>query len=119
MAKRRALQSDEAAINHRHLGYFHLGRARPGRARPVQSVDWGVVMSEEAAPYAAEQLSDVDLLALDYDQKVKMLERVAKEILNYQVEFAQVSGRYAEIKANLEVLKQVKSALQSAIRAEQ
>jgi len=73
-------------------------------------------MTEQAAPY--EALADTDLLALDYDGKVKMLERVAQEILGYQIEFAKVSGRYAEIKANIEVLKQVKSALQSAIRAE-
>jgi hypothetical protein len=76
-------------------------------------------MSEAPAPYSADgAMSQTDLLALDYDGKVKMLERVAQEILSYQIEFAKVSGRYAEIKANIEVLKQVKSALQSAIRAE-
>ena len=74
-------------------------------------------MTEQPAPYHSD-MSQADLLSLDYDGKVKMLERVAQEILNYQVEFAKVSGRYAEIKANIEVLKQVKSALQSAIRAE-
>jgi len=63
-------------------------------------------------------LSDVDFLALDYDAKVKMLQRVAGEILSLKVEFARVSGRYAELRANLQVLKEVKSALQSAIRAE-
>ena len=90
-----------------------------GLHRPVglQSLYRGVVMAEQPAPYHSD-LSQADLLSLDYDGKVKMLERVAQEILNYQVEFAKVSGRYAEIKANIEVLKQVKSALQSAIRAE-
>lgn len=68
-------------------------------------------------------MSDIDLtpdelLALDYDGKVKLLQRVAGEILAYKLEFAHVSGRYAEIRANLQVLKEVKSALQSAIRAE-
>ena len=63
-------------------------------------------------------LDDVDFLALDYDAKVKMLQRVAGEILSLKVEFARVSGRYAELRANLQVLKEVKSALQSAIRAE-
>ena len=63
-------------------------------------------------------LDDVDFLALDYDAKVKMLQRVAGEILALKVEFARVSGRYAELRANLQVLKEVKSALQSAIRAE-
>ena len=63
-------------------------------------------------------LSDVDLLQLDYDEKVKMLERIVKELLAMRLEFATVSGRYAELRANIQVLKEVKSALQSAIRAE-
>ena len=64
------------------------------------------------------ELSDVDLLALDYDGKVKMLEQVTRELLALRLEFATVSGQYAEMRANLQVLKEVKSALQSAIRAE-
>jgi hypothetical protein len=63
-------------------------------------------------------LSDTDILALDYDGKVKLLERVAQRILDIQVEYAKIAGRHAELKAEIEVLKQVKSALQSAIRAE-
>jgi len=63
-------------------------------------------------------LSDTDLLALDYDGKVKLLERVAQELLNLRLEFARVSGRNAELRASIMVLKEVKSALQSAIRAE-
>jgi len=62
--------------------------------------------------------SDIDFLALDYDAKVKMLQQVAGEMLSLKMEFATVSGRYAELRANLQVLKEVKSALQSAIRAE-
>jgi len=64
------------------------------------------------------ELSDVDLVALDYDQKVKLLEQVVKELLSLRLEFASVSGRYAELRANLQVLREVKSALQSAIKAE-
>ena len=63
-------------------------------------------------------LNDIDLLALDYDTKVKLLERIVKELLDFRMEFARVSGRYAELRANITVLKEVKSALQSAIRAE-
>lgn len=63
-------------------------------------------------------LSDVDLLALDYDAKVKLLESVVNELLSLRLEFASVSGRYAELRANLQVLREVKSALQSAIKAE-
>ena len=63
-------------------------------------------------------LDDVDLLALDYDGKVKTLQMVAQSLLDRKLEFAQVSGRYAELRAEIQVLKEVKSALQSAIRAE-
>ena len=63
-------------------------------------------------------LSQTDILSLDYGGKVSLLEKVGQEMLNYQVEYAQISGKCAEIKANLEVLKQVKSVLQSSIRAE-
>jgi hypothetical protein len=59
-----------------------------------------------------------DLLSLDYDGKVKLLQQVAGEILALKMEFAKVSGRYAELRAEMQVLKEVKSALQSAIRAE-
>lgn len=65
------------------------------------------------------ELSKTDILSLDYGGKVEMLERIGQEILNYQIEFASVSGRYAELKANIEVLKQLKSVLQSSIKAEQ
>ena len=60
----------------------------------------------------------VDFVALDYDAKVKALQMIAGDILALKVEFATISGRYAELKAQLTVLKEVKSALQSAIRAE-
>lgn len=63
-------------------------------------------------------LQDVDIVALDYDGKVKTLQAVANEILKLKIEFAQISGRYAELRAEMQVLKEVKSALQSALRAE-
>lgn len=63
-------------------------------------------------------LTDVDLLALDYDGKVRLLECVIKELLDLRLEFAQLSGKYVELRANIQVLKEVRSALQSAIRAE-
>ena len=66
----------------------------------------------------SDNLIDVDLVALDYDAKVKMLERIVGELLGLRLEFASVSGRYAELRANITVLKEVKSALQGAIRAE-
>lgn len=63
-------------------------------------------------------LDGVDLLALDYDAKVKMLEGVVGEMLQLRMEYAKVSGRHAELRANIQVLREVKSALQTAIKAE-
>jgi len=73
-------------------------------------------LSEKRADYSI--LTDTDLLALDYGAKVQLLERITKQFLELRLEFAQVSGRYAELKANIQVLREIKSALQSAIRAE-
>lgn len=66
-----------------------------------------------------DNLSDVDLLQIDYDGKVRLLERVVKELLDVRLKFARLAGEYAEMRANIQVLKEIKSALQSAIRAEQ
>ena len=61
----------------------------------------------------------IEIASLDYDAKVKLLEKIAQEILNIKVDFAHVSGEYARMRAEMQVLKEVKSALQSALRAEQ
>ena len=66
----------------------------------------------------SDSLSGIDLLVLDYDAKVRLLEQVVNALLSIRLEFASVSGRNAELRANITVLKEVKSALQSAIRAE-
>ena len=87
-----------------------LGRFAPG------ALDVGPDAGENEAGVAG--LTDIDLLALDYDAKVKLLEMVMKELLDLRLEFATISGRHAELRANLQVLREVKSALQSAIRAE-
>ena len=55
---------------------------------------------------------------LTYGQKVRMLEDIIRELLELVQEFAPVAGRYAELKAQITVRKEIKSALQSAIRAE-
>jgi len=71
-------------------------------------------VSEKRINYQAGQ----DLLAMDYDAKVKLLEQVTIELLDLKIEFAQVSGRHAELRAQLQVLREIKSALQTAIKAE-
>lgn len=65
-----------------------------------------------------DRLAKTDILALDYGGKVALLDKVGTEILETQIEYSSVAGKYAELKARLEVLKQVKSVLQSSIRAE-
>jgi len=65
-----------------------------------------------------DRLSKSDILSLDYGGKVDLLDKVGQEILDLQIEFSSVAGKYAELKARLEVLKQVKSVLQSSIKAE-
>jgi len=74
-------------------------------------------MSEQQAQYKAD-LTSLDIVAMDYAQKVKALDTIAQEILNYQVRFADVAAEYTKLKATIDILKSVKSSLQSSIRAE-
>jgi len=60
-----------------------------------------------------------EIVDLDLDGKIKLLGAVTQAFLDMQIEFAQISAQHAEARANMVVLKEVKSALQSAIRAEQ
>jgi len=55
---------------------------------------------------------------LSYNDKVLMLENIVIELQELVQEFAPVAGRYAELKAQVTVHKEIKSALQSALRAE-
>jgi len=68
--------------------------------------------------YDEGNLDDVNLLMLDYDAKVKLLEKIIQELLKIKTEYARVSGKAAELRATVTVLRETKSALQSAIRAE-
>lgn len=63
-------------------------------------------------------LSTVDLIAMDYGEKVRVLDALTTELLQKRSEFAAITGRYMELKANIDLLKNIKSALQSSIRAE-
>lgn len=65
-----------------------------------------------------QDLSQTEILSLDYEGKIALLEKIAQEMLSYKMEYAKISGREAEIRANLAVLKEVKSAIQSALKAE-
>jgi len=59
-----------------------------------------------------------EIAGLSYGDKVLLLEKICGELLDLKVEYAEIAGKNATIKANLEVLKQIKSALQSSLRAE-
>jgi hypothetical protein len=75
----------------------------------------------DAAGRTGKSMSDLtklDLLTLDYSGKVKALDTIAQELLNYQIEFSDVAARYTKLKATIDILKSVKSSLQSSIRAE-
>lgn len=66
-----------------------------------------------------QALSRTDLVEMDLVQKMALLDAVIQEMLDVQVEWTEVSGRYMELKSTINLLTSVKSALQSAIRAEQ
>ena len=66
-----------------------------------------------------------DVYSLEYDQKVKLLEQTIAEMVSIKGELAQKSRDYFAIKAQFDTikvqydyLKELKSGLQSAIRAE-
>ena len=66
----------------------------------------------------ALNLSPHEVVALDYGAKQDLLLMIAGRVLELKQEFISVSGRYAEIKAELDVLKHVSSVIQSALKAE-
>ena len=67
---------------------------------------------------ADKNLSDIEIVSLSYDEKVKLLEMLAQDTLNDQVEFSELTGRYFELKTRIQLRKQIASMLQSAIKAE-
>jgi hypothetical protein len=64
-------------------------------------------------------LTPSEVVAMDYGQKQDLLLMIGGRVLELKTEFVHVSGRYAEIKAELDALKHVSSVVQSALKAEQ
>ena len=64
-------------------------------------------------------VTPAEMVALDYGQKQDLLLMIAGRVLELKNEFVQVSGRYAEIKAELDALKHVSSMIQSELKATQ
>lgn len=59
-----------------------------------------------------------EIVGMDYDMKLKALEQAHQDLLTVQEEFVSVSGRYAELKALITLIKTRISALQTALKAE-
>ena len=66
----------------------------------------------------ALNLTPAEVVAMDYGQKQDLLMLIAGRVLELKTEFVSISGRYAEIKAELDALKHVSSVVQSALKAE-
>ena len=64
-------------------------------------------------------LTPQEVVALDYGQKQDLLLIIAGRVLELKTEFVKVSGRNAEIKAELDALKHVSSIIQSELKATQ
>ncbi len=64
-------------------------------------------------------LSQTDLIALDYGQKQDMLLLIAQRMLDIKTELIRVAGRYAEIKAEIDMLKHAGQFIQSELKATQ
>ena len=64
-------------------------------------------------------LSPQEVVALDYGQKQDLLLLIGGRVLQLKNEFVHVSGRYAEIRAELDALKHVSSIVQSELKATQ
>jgi hypothetical protein len=60
-----------------------------------------------------------DLVALDYGAKQDMLLLIAQRMLDIKTELITVSGRYAEIKAEIDMLKHAGQFIQSELKATQ
>ena len=63
-------------------------------------------------------LTPAEVVAMDYGQKQDLLLLIGGRVLELKTEFVKVSGRHAEIKAELDALKHVSSVVQSALKAE-
>lgn len=70
-------------------------------------------MARKPAP-----LAETDVLALDFDGKAKLLDQITGELLRLRLEYATAAAKHAELRANIQVLQEIKSALQTALRAE-
>lgn len=64
-------------------------------------------------------LSPNELVALDYGKKQDLLLLIAGRLLELKTENIKVSGRYAEIKAEMDVLKHTASMIQSELKSTQ
>lgn len=65
-----------------------------------------------------ENVSGMNVWELDYITKQQMLEKIVTELATLGIEYGPAAARAAELRSNMQVLQNMKSALQSALRAE-
>jgi hypothetical protein len=64
------------------------------------------------------QMSKEDMIALDYDGKAKLLQAIASELLDRRTDNAKIEALRAYIKADIYILVQMKSAVQTSMKVE-
>lgn len=59
-----------------------------------------------------------EYLQMDFAEKMQRLEQVIAELDDLSVEYAEISAKYNRTKARIQILKEIKSALQTALKYE-
>ena len=63
-------------------------------------------------------MSKADMIALDYDGKAKLLQAIAAELLDRKADNAKVEALRAYLRADIYILTQMKSAVQTSMKVE-
>ena len=63
------------------------------------------------------ELSEDEMRQLDYDGLLRLLEGISFRMLSEGKEFAKIAGVHAELQARQRVYREVKTGIQSALRA--
>lgn len=61
--------------------------------------------------------NNISVVGMNYYEKQELLDAVTQEMLQMRVEYAQVTGRYQQLKAEIQILREVKLALQSSLKS--
>ena len=64
------------------------------------------------------RMSKAEMIALDYDGKAKLLQAIGFELLDRRTDNAKIEALRAYIKADIYILTQLKSAVQTSMKVE-